>query len=298
MHRRISIGTRGSKLALAQASWVADRLRAFDPDLEIDLEVIDSRPRLEPGNPRLGDGIFVKEIQKALLDGKVSLGVHSLKDLPTAPVDGLAIGAIPERADPRDCLVGSTLDDLRPEASIGTSSPRRAAQVRHLRPDLKVVRLNGNIPTRIAKVARGECDAAMLAAAGLSRLGLEADDYFPLEAVLPAPGQGALAVEMRSADTEVADLLSRLHDQPTEAAVRAERAVLRSLGGGCLLPVSALGRVTDSQLKLEARVISDDGARQVHAQATGDPSAPEQLAAGVAAELIRQGARELLESTA
>jgi hydroxymethylbilane synthase len=294
--QRIRIGTRGSRLALAQAGWVADRLQQLDPELALDLQVIDSHPRLTPGNPRLGDGIFVKEIQRALLEREVDAGVHSLKDLPTARVDGLAIGAITSRVDPRDCLVGSRLADLPPGASIGTSSPRRAAQIRHLRPDLKVVPLNGNIPTRIEKVARGECDAAMLAAAGLSRLGLPADDYLPLSAVLPAPGQGALAIEMRSDETELSERLSSLHDEATAIAVQAERAVLSRLGGGCLLPVSAFGRVTGSRLHLEARVISEDGTRQVQAEAWGDPSAPEALAAEVAGQLVARGARELLES--
>jgi hydroxymethylbilane synthase len=298
MPRPIKIGTRGSKLALAQAGWVADRLRDLAPRLDVELEVIDSRPRLEPGNPRLGDGIFVRQIQNALLRGEVTLGVHSLKDLPTAPVEGLAIGAIPSRADPRDCLVGSTLAGLEPGASIGTSSPRRSAQIRRLRPDLRVVTLNGNIPTRIDKMVRGECDAAMLAAAGLGRLGISADEYLPLTSVLPAPGQGALAVEMRSGETELVELLRSLHDESTAAGVRAERAILRALGGGCLLPVSALGRVVDTELHLESRVLSDDGTRQAYAQASGDPAAPEELGAEVAEELIRQGARELLESPA
>lgn len=296
MPLRVRIGTRGSLLALAQARWVADHLKRLSPRTDISLEIIDTHPRLAPDNPLLGDGIFVKEIQKALLNEEVTIGVHSLKDLPTAPVPGLAVGAIPPRADPRECLVGSTLANLPPGASIGTSSPRRAAQIRSLRPNLNVVPLSGNIPTRVEKVARGECAAAMLAAAGLSRLGLRADDLLPLSLVLPAPGQGALAVEMRQDETEIAELLGKIHHSPTATAVMAERAVLSGLGGGCLLPVSALGSVAGARLHLEARVISQDGTTTVSADEWGDPNEPEALAGQVAEALISRGAWEFLET--
>jgi hydroxymethylbilane synthase len=292
----VRIGTRGSQLALAQARWVADHLKRLSPDIDVSMQVIDRHPRLAPDNPLIGDGIFVKEIQIALLNGEVTIGVHSLKDLPTASVQGLVIGAIPSRADPRESLVGSTLAKLPSGAAVGTSSPRRTAQLRSLRPDLNVVPLSGNIPTRIEKVARGECDAAMLAAAGLSRLGLRADDLLPLSLVLPAPGQGALVVEMRYGETELAELLRKIHHRPTAIAVQAERAVLSRLGGGCLLPISALGSVAGARLHLQARVISQDGTKVIGAEAWGDPDEPDALAGEVAENLILRGAWEVLET--
>ena len=292
----LRIGTRASKLALVQARWVADQLEALIPGLEVQLEVIDSKPALRSDNPTLGDGIFVKEIQNALLDGKVDTGVHSLKDLPTAPVEGLRIAAIPPRGDIREALVGSTLDRLAPGARVGTSSPRRVALLRHLRPDLEVAPLNGNLPTRISKVASGEFSAAMLAAAGLQRLGIDPDDLLPASLALPAPGQGALAVEVRADAPLVAELVSPLNHPPTAAAVHAERAVLRSLGGGCLLPVSALGVVDDGELTLEGRIISSDGGVEIRHGVRGAATDGMRLAAEVAESLIAQGARELLGS--
>ncbi len=290
----LRIGTRGSKLALVQSQWVAGQLEALIPDLEVRLEIVDSKPVLKSDNPRLGDGIFVKEIQIALLDGKIDAGVHSLKDLPTAPVEGLVVAAIPPRADAREALVGSTLDSLQLGAKVGTSSPRRTAQLRHLRPDLEIVPLNGNLPTRIARVAAGEYSAAMLAAAGLQRLGIEADDLIPISLALPAPGQGALAVEVRSDAPLVAELVSQLHDLTTAAAVEAERAVLSKLGGGCLLPVSAYGRVEDGILTLEARVISSDGGVAIKHTVHAAPADRVAMAAEVAQKLQEQGAREML----
>lgn len=290
----LRIGTRGSKLALVQAQWVAARIQELVPDLEVRLEVIDSRPVLKPDNPTLGDGIFVKEIQNALLEGRVDAGVHSLKDLPTAPVPGLVLAAIPPRADPREALVGSTLDTLPEGARVGTSSPRRTAQLRRMRPDLEVLPLNGNLPTRIAKVRAGDYAAAMLAAAGLSRLGIQPDDLLPLSLALPAPGQGALAVEVRTDAPLVAELIAPLHDPGTAAAVDAERAVLSGLGGGCLLPVSAYGAVEDGRLRVEGRIISSDGGVEIRHSAAGNPADHLELAGEVARTLIDQGARELL----
>lgn len=290
----LRIGTRGSRLALVQARWVADQLQALSPDLGVVLEVIDSKPVLKPGNPNLGDGIFVKEIQNALLDGKVDVGVHSLKDLPTAPVEGLRVAAIPLRADAREALVGSTLDALPREARVGTSSPRRTAQLRHMRPDLQVIPLNGNIPTRIEKVARGDYDAAMLAAAGLQRLGITPDYVIPIHLALPAPGQGALAIEVRSDAPLVAELVGQMHHRATADEVEAERAVLSSLGGGCMLPVSAYGLSDAEVLVLEARVISSDGGVEIKYIARGPAADRLNLADEVARNLTEQGARELL----
>lgn len=290
----LRIGTRGSKLALVQAQWVADQLEALAPDLEVHLEVIDSKPVLKPDNPTLGDGIFVKEIQLALLDGKVDAGVHSLKDLPTAPVEGLRVAAIPPRADAREALVGSTLEGLAHGARVGTSSPRRTAQLRHLRPDLEIAPLAGNIPTRIKRVAAGEYSAAMLAAAGLARLGIEPAELLPISRVLPAPGQGALAVEVRTDAPLVGELVGELHDPATAAAVEAERAVLSGLGGGCLLPVATYGIVEDGVLTLEARVISSDGGVEIRHSERGPAADRLAMAKVVARSLLEQGAGEML----
>lgn len=290
----LRLGTRGSELALTQARWISERLQAIDPDLQIHLEIIDSRPTLSAKNPALGDGIFVKEIQVALLDGKVDIAVHSLKDLPTAPVAGLHVAAIPERADPREALVGSTLDALPQGARVGTSSPRRVAQLRHLRPDLEVLPLAGNLPTRIRRVTEGEYGAAMLAAAGLQRMGIEPAEILSLAQALPAPGQGALAVEVRTDAPLVGELVEQLHNAATAAGVLAERAVLSNLGGGCLLPVSAYGLVENGILSIEARVISSDGGVEIRDTRRGEPTDYLPLAAEVARNLLEQGAAELL----
>lgn len=242
----------------------------------------------------LGTGIFVKEIQAALLDGRIDIAVHSLKDLPTDPTPGLVVAAIPERADPRDALVGGTLRSLLAGATVGTGSPRRSAQLRRLRPDLEVVPIRGNIPTRVEKARSGQVAAVMVAAAGLERLSLPADDLIDTGDVLPAPGQGALAVEIRASDDAVKALVQHLDHAPTRAAVVAERAVLRELGGGCLLPVATLGRVSGGRLLLEASVTAADGSAQALARAEGDPLRPEELGVRVARQLVEYGALDLL----
>ena len=290
------IGTRGSRLALAQTGWVVERLRALTPGETWETVVIATAgDQSGPDRPPLGTGVFVKEIERALLEGAVDLAVHSLKDLPTDPSPGLTIAAVPERADPRDALVGATLDALAPGAKVGTGSPRRAAQLRRLRPDVAVVPIRGNIPTRLRKVEAGEVAAAMVAAAALARLGLPADQLFKPDAVLPAPGQGALALQTREGEW-LATFMATLDHIPTRTAVDAERAVLRELGGGCMLPVATYGRVLDGSLVLEASVTSPDGTRQAWGRAEGDPSAPAELGAIVAKLLLDRGAAELLET--
>lgn len=290
---KISAGTRGSRLALIQAEWVIGRLRAAASGIEIGIEVIATTGDSSAKAPR-GEGVFVKEIQRALLDGEIDLAVHSLKDLPTEPAEGLRIAAIPERTDPRDALVGARLTDLPPGAKVGTGSPRRSAQLRRLRPDLEVVPVRGNVPTRVQKARSGEVDAVMVAAAGLLRLGIDPDYLFDPAEVLPAPGQGALAVEIRAGDGEIAGWVEQLDDRQTRSAAVAERAVLREMGGGCLLPVGAYGRVEDGALIVDAAVVSADGGREARATDEGDPSHPEEVARRVAKSLIESGALELL----
>ncbi|MEA2533071.1 MAG: hydroxymethylbilane synthase [Actinomycetota bacterium] len=289
------VGTRGSRLARAQTAWVIERLRDAVPDRRW-LEVLISTAGDQSASLALGTGVFVKEIEQALLEGAIDVAVHSLKDLPTDPTPGLTIAAVPERADPRDSLVGGRLDDLPDGARVGTGSPRRGAQLRRLRPGLDVVPIRGNVPTRVDKVRTGQVEAVMVAAAGLGRLGIPADDFFDPEVILPAPGQGALAIQSRE-DDELASLVAALDHPPTRSATTAERAVLASLGGGCMLPIATYARHEGGVLVVEAAVTSDDGTRQVRARASGDPAAAEELGASVAERLADLGAMELLQES-
>lgn len=290
----VRVGTRGSKLALAQARWVIERLRELDPEREFSIEVIDSKPVLDRSNPNLGDGIFVKEIQAALLDDRIDVAVHSLKDVPTKPVEGLVIAAVPERADPRDAMIGRPLGELSEGDRVGTSSPRRQAQLRRLRPDLQVVPLNGNIPTRLGKIDRGDCEAGVVATAGLDRLDLEPAEILSFDQMLPAPGQGALALEVRARPLELPLLIGGIDHIETAVATTAEREVLAALGGGCLLPVAVLATIQDKQIHLRARIVSPDGARHLEQRITGDGGFPHEVAERLAGELIELGAEDLL----
>jgi hydroxymethylbilane synthase len=291
------VGTRGSRLARAQTAWVIERLRAAIPDRRW-LEVLISTTGDQNGAVALGTGVFVKEIEQALLDGAVDVAVHSLKDLPTDPTPGLTIAAIPQRADPRDCLVGGRLEDLPDGARVGTGSPRRAAQLRRLRPGLQIVAIRGNVPTRVDKVRSGQVEAVMVAAAGLGRLGMPADFFFDPEVLLPAPGQGALAIEAREGDDLASLIAAAIDHPPTRSAASAERAVLAALGGGCMLPVATYARDEGGVLVVEAAVTSDDGTRQVRARASGDPAEAAALGASVAERLADLGAMDLLPEIA
>jgi hydroxymethylbilane synthase len=290
----MKLGTRGSQLARWQADWVRDRLGAQGVRAEI--VVLTTRGDAEVDRPLHeleGKGFFTKEIEDALLDGRIDVAVHSLKDLPTTLPPGLALGAIPARHDPREALVnGRSLSDLPAGTRVGTSSLRRIAQVRFLRPDLEVVPLRGNVPTRVRKVETHDgLDAALLAIAGLERLGLGAKGSVidPLD-VMPAPGQGALGLEIRASDRATRKSLAPLHDAASADAVAAERALLAALGGGCQAPVAALvagGR-------LYGRVTDRDGAAQLTASAEIDRTAPQQAGETVARLLEAEGAGTLL----
>jgi len=290
----MKIGTRGSQLARWQADWVRDRLAEHGVTAEI--VVIKTRGDAEVDRPLHeleGKGFFTKEIEDALLDRRIDVAVHSLKDLPTALPPGLALGAIPARHDPREALVsGASIAELAAGSRVGTSSLRRIAQVRFLRPDVQVVPLRGNVPTRVKKVeARDGLDAALLAIAGLARLGLEAKASIvePLD-VMPAPGQGALGIEIREDDNATRKALAPLHDRVSAAAVRAERALLAALGGGCQAPVGAF---VDGA-RLYGRVTERDGAVQLTASANLDDAKPEQAGEAVARLLEGEGAASLL----
>jgi hydroxymethylbilane synthase len=290
----MKLGTRGSQLARWQAEWVRDRLAAQGVAAEI--VVIKTRGDAEVDRPLHeleGKGFFTKEIEEALLDGRIDVAVHSLKDLPTTLPAGLALGAIPARHDPREALVnGRSLSDLPGGARVGTSSLRRIAQVRFLRPDLEVVPLRGNVPTRVRKVETHDgLDAALLAIAGLERLGLggKASIIDPFD-VMPAPGQGALGIEIRDDDKLTRKALQPLHDPVSAAAVSAERALLAALGGGCQAPVAAW---VDGP-RLYGRVTDRDGESQLTASAEIDPSVPEKAGDAVARLLEGEGAASLL----
>lgn len=303
----LRVGTRRSALAMAQASGVADALRDRGHEVEL-VGVTTAGDRTAHAGTPLADaggmGVFVAELRVRLLAGDVDLVVHSLKDLPTAPADGLVVAAIPPRADPRDALVshaGVRLADLPAGARVGTGSPRRAAQLRAARPDLDVRPLRGNVDTRLRKVADGEFDAIVVAAAGLARLGRldEATELLDPATMLPAPGQGALAIEGRAADLTpeslLAQALSSLDDVATRAAVTAERSLLAELEAGCTAPVGAFARVEEApggaaNLHLDAAVVSVDGATAIRRSASGPVAQPVELGRRLAAELLAAGA--------
>jgi hydroxymethylbilane synthase len=244
-----------------------------------------------------GKGIFIKELEEALLEESIDLAVHSVKDVPTDIPSRLMFPAVCRRDDVRDCLVGSTLANLRHGARVGTSSLRRQAQLRHLRPDLDLRDLRGNVDTRLRKVESGEYEAVMVAKAGLDRLGLSQriSEVLPPEVCMPAVGQGAIAVECRLKDTEAADLLAPLDDTETRTAIIAERALLGSLQGGCQVPLGAWARVERGELLLEACVCSVDGGQYVKQRATAPPDQAARLGEHMARLLIDAGAQSILE---
>jgi len=263
----VRIGTRQSRLAMAQARIAAT---AVAPGLgPTQLVPITTRgDAISARRPNAGwvevDGQFTRELERALLDGRVDLVVHSYKDLPTEPVPGLLIGAVLERGDARDCLVtanGRTLDELPFGARIGTSSPRRAAQLAAARSDLLAVPVRGNVESRLERLHAGEFDGLMLAAAGLDRLGIDVPAHarLPFDLVLPAPAQGALAIQLRAGDAALRAALGGVDDEPTRVGVEAERMLLRAIGGGCLAPLGALGEVANDKLRLRAAFEDADG---------------------------------------
>ena len=300
------IGTRGSALALWQAHLIRALLVRAWPALTVEIEVMKTQGdvTLDSPLPQIGGkGVFTAELEAALRSGAIDLAVHSLKDLPTEGSPGLIIGAIPERGDPRDALVsrGShTLDALPTGAAVGTSSLRRAAQLLVLRPDLRLLDIRGNVDTRIRKALDedGPYDAIVLALAGLERLGRaeEASQWLPLEVMLPAPGQGALAVQCRDEQAS-RELLAPLSHRATTLAVTAERAFLAALGGGCAVPVAAHATYSQRRLSLRGRVTSPDGSRQVDVSLSGSASLKGALALGqkLAEMALAQHADELLE---
>jgi hydroxymethylbilane synthase len=303
----LRLGTRGSQLARRQAEWVAAELRKLEWTVEL-VEIatrgdIERSTAIEEIGTR---GIFTKKIQRALLAGDVDLGVHSLKDLPTEPVDGLTIGAVPVRESPADVVIcrdadsavraTNPLEMLCSSARVGTGSLRRQAQLRHLRPDLRISDVRGNVDTRLRKLDEGQFDAIVLAEAGLRRLGLShrATHVLPIDAMLPAVGQGALGIECRRDDVRTLAAITPLNDAASRAAVTTERALLAHLRGGCMAPVGALGRVQQGMLHLAAVVVSPDGAQRLVAHGAAAMVDAESLGKHVAEKLIAQGADALI----
>lgn len=293
------IGSRGSALALWQAEWTRSRLERLGVSCRIEIikttgDKISDVPLAKVGTK----GLFTKEIEEALLEGRVDLAVHSLKDLPTALPAGLGLAAIPEREDARDALIGRRLADLEPGARVGTSSLRRVAQLRAVRPDLAIEPIRGNLDTRLRKLDEGRYEAVVLACAGLKRLGWQdrITDILAPEVMCPAVGQGALAIETRTGGEEAERICRQLDHVATRAAVTAERAVLAALGGGCQVPVGAHALVEDGRLRLLAVVAAPDGSFVVRRRTEGAPSAAESLGRDLGRELLDAGARVILEA--
>ncbi len=297
--RILRIGTRGSMLAKWQAESVRKKLFAAS-GMEAEIVIIKTsgdKMQQAPLTQIGGKGIFIKELEEALLEETIDLAVHSVKDVPTDVPSRLMFPAVCRRDDVRDCLVGSTLANLRQGARVGTSSLRRQAQLKHLRPDLDLRELRGNVDTRLRKVESGEYEAVMVAKAGLDRLGLSQriSEVLAPEVCMPAVGQGAIAVECRLKDTEAGDLLAPLDDAETRTAIIAERALLGALHGGCQVPLGAWARIERGELVLDACVCSVDGVQYVKQSATAPPDQAAQLGEHMARVLIEAGAQSILE---
>lgn len=304
--REIVVGSRASQLAMGQTHWVVGELRKHHPDRRFRVIPIKTTGDkiLDVALAKIGDkGLFTKELEIALLNKEIDLAIHSLKDLPTELPAGCAIGAVCRRADPRDVLIsptGLTLDHLPVGAKIGTSSLRRRAQLLEYRPDLRIHDLRGNLNTRFEKMTSQSLDAIVLAAAGVERLGWaeRISEFLPLAVCLPAVGQGALAVEMRDNDQEIESLLSPLNHRETAIAVRAERAFLKKLGGGCQIPIAALAEVQGKIISLQGLVASIDGQQVIRGQAQGPAAEAARLGDELARELLGRGADTILKSVA
>jgi len=299
--KKFILGTRGSKLALWQSEHVASILQE-KAGVEVELKIIKTQGDkiLDVALSRIGDkGLFVKEIETALLECEADLAVHSSKDVPTQIPEGLTLGAFLKRVDPRDVLIsksGQGLDALPAGSVIGTSSLRRIAQILHRRPDLKIEDVRGNLDTRLRKMDDGLFDAIVLAAAGLDRMGWAEGitERIPSDVMLSAVGQGAIAVEVREGDEDMRELMTYLEDPATRAAVTAERALLRELEGGCQIPIGALGVLEDGVLKLDGMVAGLDGSRLIRDSITGAPEEADELGVRLADKLKKQGADEIL----
>jgi hydroxymethylbilane synthase len=295
----LRLGTRSSALARWQADWVAARLAELGSKVELVFITTEGDVKTGPLGAIGGQGLFTKQIQQALLDNRIDLAVHSLKDLPTEPVPGLALAAVPVRENPQDVLVSKrykSLDELPQRARLGTGSMRRKAQLLNVRPDLQIGEIRGNVDTRLRKLDAGEFDAIVLAQAGLVRLGCQQRiaQVLPPSVMLPAVGQGALGIEVRAEDVATLKALAPLNHAPSRAAVLAERTMLAELRGGCLAPVGAWARVENDRLLLDGVVVSADGRRRLATSAAGSTNNPEAVGKQVAKTLLGLGAEKLI----
>jgi len=301
LRKNIIAGSRGSRLALTQAESVLSQLKEANPHLKFSLSKIvteGDRNRRLSLDRMAGVGVFVKELEAALLDGRIDLAVHSLKDLPTEIPEGLYLAAVVERLDPRDILVSRSgrLAELAPGSRIGTGSVRRAVQLVAYRPDLEVCSIMGNVDTRLRKVSSGELDGVVLAATAMLRLGWadRITEYLPLEYFLPPAGQGALGIEIRANDEEIGEIVSRLNHQPTWQSVVAERTFLSALGGGCRAPIATLGSIKGNTLKLMGMVSDASGKKILRASEEGNAATPEQLGIRLARKMLKMGASKFI----
>ncbi len=298
----IRIGTRGSALAMTQTRWVADILKRHIPETEVEIRVIKTKGDIMQDVSLVkigGKGVFVREIEEALLRGKIDMAVHSMKDVPAELPEGLTIGVIPEREDPRDVLIGRDrikMEAMPRGARIGTGSLRRGIQVRSLLPDVQIVPLRGNLDTRIRKIESEGLDGVIVAAAGIRRMGWvqRVSQFIPVELMLPAVGQGALGIEMRMEDGKMAEALSFLNHSATWIEVGAERAFLKRLGGGCQLPIAAYGKIRGAELVLRGLVGSLDGRRVIQDEIKGAPADHRALGSALAETILDRGGREIL----
>lgn len=301
---KLRLGTRKSKLALTQSTWVKEQIEKRFPGVDVELVKVTTKgdkildvPLSKVG----GKGLFVKEIEEALLDGRIDFAVHSLKDVPTELPEGLEVSVFPEREDPRDALIsreGKGLMGLSPGATVGTSSLRRMAQLRAVRPDLRIESLRGNLDTRLRRLDEGHFDAIVLAVAGLNRMGLAHRITETLEpgVLLPAIGQGALGLEFRSDDTHTREVLLALHHEDTAIRVRAERAFLARLEGGCQVPIGAHATLVEGQeLLLKGFVADEEGKRMVRMERRGPSDDPEAIGDALGRAILDAGGREILK---
>ena len=301
-HPKIRLGTRGSALARWQADWVTEELAKLGVAVEQIVITTQGDTKTAPIGTLGSQGLFTKEIQRALLEEEIDLAVHSLKDLPTEEVEGLILAAVPQRASTNDALVSKqygSLDELPENARVGTGSLRRSSQLRHYRADLQILDIRGNVDTRLRKLDDGDYEAIVLAEAGLTRLGLQdrITEIVSEQIMLPAVGQGALGLETRREDEVTRKVLQPLDDMYTHSCVVAERSLLAALRGGCLAPVGAVARLSDDQLHLVGTVLSSQGEQRVDAEATGGLEFAESLGDQVAEALFDQGAAELIATS-
>jgi len=304
MSKVIKIGTRGSKLALSQAEWVKAELLRLHQDCQFDLVRIRTKGDKITDVPLArvgGKGLFVKEIEEALLSGQIDMAVHSMKDMPVEIPEGLCIGAVSRREDPRDVLIAKdalSIHELPRGARIGTSSLRRSAQLLHFRPDLIIQPLRGNLDTRLKRLLNEDLDAIVVAAAGIKRLSLteRVTEYLSMDIMLPAIGQGALGIEIREDDEAISKLVSDVDHVPSRIAVMGERSFLRKLEGGCQVPIAALGNIEEDRFTLTGMIADVNGIRLIRESVSGAKDRAEELGIELAEKMIKKGAKEILSN--